>query len=100
MGGSTSSPCSLSVSERLQSHPCSFPEHCCSSATSSAGMQGRAKKIIKEQQKFNTVLFACFILDVLECLSKLSILFQKDNVTLTLAKDGLEHTLHFSLQPC
>ena len=61
-------------------------------ATSSADMQGRARKIIKEQEKFNTVLFACFILDVLECLSKLSMLFQKDNVTLTLAKDGLEHT--------
>lgn len=60
-------------------------------ATSSADMQGRARKIIKEH-KFNTVLFACFILDVLECLSKLSMLFQKDNVTLTLAKDGLEHT--------
>ena len=61
-------------------------------ATSSADKQGRARKIIKEQEKFNTVLFACFILDVLECLSKLSMLFQKDDVTLSLAKDGLEHT--------
>ena len=61
-------------------------------ATSSAAMHGRARKIIKRQEKFNTVLFACFILDVLESLGKLSMLFQKDNVTSTLAKDGLEHT--------
>ena len=39
-------------------------------ATSSGDMQGRARKIAKEQEKFNTILFACFILDVLECLSK------------------------------
>ena len=57
-------------------------------ATSSVDMQGRARKITKEQEKFNTVLFACFILDVFECLSKPSKLFQKDDVTLTLARDG------------
>ena len=61
-------------------------------ATSSLDMQGRARKILKEQEKFKSVLFANFMLDVLECLSKLSKLFQKDDVTLTLAKDGLECT--------
>ena len=61
-------------------------------AASSGDMQGRARKITKEQEKFNTVLFAYFILDVLGSLRKLSMLFQKDDVTLTLAKDGLEHT--------
>ena len=55
-------------------------------------MQGRARKILKEQEKFKSGLFANFMLDVLECLSKLSKLFQKDDVTLTLAKDGLECT--------
>jgi len=61
-------------------------------ATSSLDMQGRARKILKEQENFKSVLFANFMLDVLECLSKLSKLFPKDNVTLTLAKDGLECT--------
>lgn len=41
-------------------------------ATSSLDMQGRARKILKEPEKFKSVLFASFMLDVLECLSKLS----------------------------
>lgn len=60
-------------------------------AISSLDMQGRAK-ILKEQEKFKSVLFANSMLDVLECLSKLSKLLQKDYVTLTLAKDGLQCT--------
>ena len=41
-------------------------------ATSSIEMQGRAKKILKQQEKFKT---ANFMVDVLDCLSKLSSLF-------------------------
>ena len=62
-------------------------------ATSSTEMQGRAKKILKQQEKFKTVLFANFMVDVLDCLSKLSSLFQKDAITLTAAKDGLDNTI-------
>lgn len=62
-------------------------------ATSSIEIQGRAKKILKQQEKFNTVLFANFMVDVLDCLSKLSSLFQKDAITSTAAKDGLDNTI-------
>ena len=46
-------------------------------ATSSIEMQGRAKKILKQQEKFITVLFADFMVDVLDCLSKLVLYFRK-----------------------
>lgn len=60
-------------------------------STSSTEMQGRAKKILKEQEKFTTVIFANFTLNVLNCLSNLSALFQKD-ITSTEAKDGFDNT--------
>lgn len=62
-------------------------------ATSSTEMHGRAKKILKEQEKFTTVIFTNFMVGVLDCLSKLSSLFQKDRITLTQAKDGLDNTI-------
>ena len=62
-------------------------------ATSSTEMHGRAKKILKEQEKFTTVIFTNFMVGVLDCLSKLSSLFQKDGITLTQAKDGLDNTI-------
>jgi len=46
-------------------------------ATSSIEMQGRAKKILEQQEKFITVLFADFMVDVLDCLSKLVLYFRK-----------------------
>ena len=84
--GATFASSSQGFSQGLQSNQNLF-QYC-----SSTEMQGRAKKILKEQEKFTTVIFANFTLDVLNCLSNLSALFQKD-ITLTEAKDGLDNTI-------
>lgn len=61
--------------------------------TSRTEMKERTKKILKEQQKYVTVLFINFMVDVFECISQLSSLSQREDITLTGAKNGLQRTV-------
>lgn len=58
----------------------------------SAVMQGRARKITTQMSDFKQVLFMHFMLDALDVVSHLSLVMQKDAVTLAEVKDSIERT--------
>lgn len=58
----------------------------------SAVMQGRARKTTKQMSDFKQVLFMHFMLDTLDVVSRLSLVMQKDAVTLAEVKDSIERT--------
>ncbi|XP_067029584.1 zinc finger protein 862-like [Acropora muricata] len=58
----------------------------------SAAMQGRAPKTTKQMSDFKQVLFMHFMLDTLDVVSRLSLVMQKDAVTLAEVKDSIERT--------
>ena len=58
----------------------------------SAAMQGRARKTTKQMSDFKQVLFMHFMLDTLDVVSRLSLVMQKDAVTLAEVKDSIERT--------
>ena len=58
----------------------------------SAVMQGRARKITTQMSDFKQVLFMHFMLDALDVVSHLSLVMQKDTVTLAEVKDSIECT--------
>ena len=58
----------------------------------SAAMQGRARKTTKQMSDFKQVLFMHFMLDTLDVVSHLSLVMQKDAVTLAEEKDSIERT--------
>ncbi|XP_068749056.1 zinc finger protein 862-like [Montipora capricornis] len=58
----------------------------------SAAMQGRARKTTKQMSDFKQVLFMHFMLDTLDVVSRLSLVMQKDAVTLAEVKDSIECT--------
>ena len=60
--------------------------------TSSVEMRGRARKTLNVLSSFRDLLFINFMLDVLAVLKALSLLFQKDNIVISAAKDGLYST--------
>ena len=53
-------------------------------------MQGRATNIVRKLENLFTVGFIHLMLDFIEVLSKVSLLFQRNDITLAAAKDGLE----------
>lgn len=55
-------------------------------------MQGRARKITTQMSDFKQVLFMHFMLDALDVVSHLSLVMQKDAVTLAEVKDSIERT--------
>ena len=55
-------------------------------------MQGRARKTTKQMSDFKQVLFMHFMLDTLDVVSRLSLVMQKDAVTLAEVKDSIERT--------
>lgn len=58
----------------------------------SAAMQGGAPKTTKQMSDFKQVLFMHFMLDTLDVVSRLSLVMQKDAVTLAEVKDSIERT--------
>ena len=56
----------------------------------SADMQGRATNIVRKLENLFTVGFIQLMLDFIEVLPKVSLLFQCNDITLAAAKDGLE----------
>lgn len=56
----------------------------------SADMQGRATNIVRKLENLFTVGFIHLMLDFIEVLSKVSLLFRRNDMTLAAAKDGLE----------
>lgn len=55
-------------------------------------MKGRAKLILKSLKQYSTLLFIHLMLDILQELKHLSLLFQKDGLTLQMVSDGLQTT--------
>lgn len=60
--------------------------------TSSVEMRGRARKTLNVLSNFRNLLFIHLMLDVLAVLKALSLLFQRDNIVISAAKDGLYST--------
>ena len=56
----------------------------------SADIQGRATNIVRKLENLFTIGFIHLMLDFIEVLSKVSLLFQHNDITLAAAKDGLE----------
>ncbi|XP_056464859.1 zinc finger protein 862-like [Gadus chalcogrammus] len=61
----------------------------------SAAMKGRAKLMLKSLKQYSTLLFIHLMLDILHELKQLSLLFQKDGLTLQMVSDGLQTTCMF-----
>ncbi|CAL8234542.1 unnamed protein product, partial [Boreogadus saida] len=55
-------------------------------------MKGRAKLMLKSLKQYSTLLFIHLMLDILQELKQLSLLFQKDGLTLQMVSDGLQTT--------
>jgi len=53
-------------------------------------MQGRPTNIVRKLENLFTVGFIHLMLDFIEALSKVSLLFQRNDITLAAAKDGFE----------
>lgn len=60
--------------------------------TSSVEMRGKARKTLNMLSNFRNLLFIHLMLDVLAVLKALSLLFQRDNIVISAAKDGLYST--------
>ncbi|KAJ8375727.1 hypothetical protein SKAU_G00063070 [Synaphobranchus kaupii] len=58
----------------------------------SAAMKGRAKLVQKSLKQYKMLLFIHLMLDVLQELKQLSLLFQRDGLTLQMVSDGLQTT--------
>ncbi|KAL2087967.1 hypothetical protein ACEWY4_016795 [Coilia grayii] len=56
----------------------------------SAAMKGRSKLIMTSLKQYSTLLFIHLMLDLLQELKHLSLLFQKDGLTLQMVSDGLK----------
>lgn len=56
----------------------------------SAAMKGRAKLIMTSLKQYSTLLFIHLMLDLPQELKHLSLLFQKDGLTLQMVSDGLQ----------
>ena len=67
-------------------------ENTISENTSSVEMRGRARKTLNVLSNFRNLLFIHLMLDVLAVLKALSLLFQRDNIVISAAKDGLYST--------
>ena len=61
----------------------------------SVAMKGRAKLMLKSLKQYSTLLFIHLMLDILHELKQLSLLFQKDGLTLQMVSDGLQTTCMF-----
>ena len=59
---------------------------------SSATMQGRAQNVIAKLESYKHVAFMFFMLDILDELQKLSLIFQKDEVVVSDVQNALERT--------
>ena len=59
---------------------------------SSATMQGRAQNVIAKLESYKHVAFMFFMLDILDELQKLSLIFQKDEVAVSDVQNALERT--------
>nr|XP_033948165.1 zinc finger protein 862-like [Pseudochaenichthys georgianus] len=55
-------------------------------------MKGRASHTVKGLKQFKTVIFVHLLLDILSELKDLSLLFQRDGLTLQMVSDGLQKT--------
>ena len=55
-------------------------------------MKGRASHTVKALKQFKTVIFVHLLLDILSELKDLSLLFQRDGLTLQMVSDGLQKT--------
>ena len=60
--------------------------------TSSVEMRGRGRKTVNVLSNFRNLLFIHLTLDVLAVFKALSLLFQRDNIVISAAKDGLYST--------
>jgi len=58
----------------------------------SAAMKGRAKLVQHTLKQYNMLLFIHLMLDVLQELKHLSLLFQQEGLTLQMVSDGLQTT--------
>ncbi|KAJ8412699.1 hypothetical protein AAFF_G00116500 [Aldrovandia affinis] len=58
----------------------------------SAAMKGRAKLVQQSLKQYKMLLFIHLMLDVLQELKQLSLLFQRDGLTLQIVSDGLQTT--------
>ncbi|KAJ8404082.1 hypothetical protein AAFF_G00344320 [Aldrovandia affinis] len=58
----------------------------------SAAMKGRAKLVQQSLKQYKMLLFIHLMLDVLQELKQLSLLFQRDSLTLQIVSDGLQTT--------
>ena len=67
-------------------------ENTTSENTSSVKMRGRARNTVNVLRNFRNLLFIHLMLDVLAVLKALSLLFQRDNIVISAAKDGLYST--------
>ena len=59
---------------------------------SSVEMRGRARNTVNVLRNFRNLLFIHLMLDVLAVFKALSLLFQRDNIVISAAKDGLYST--------
>ena len=67
-------------------------ENTISENTSSVEMRGRARNTVNVLRNFRNLLFIHLMLDVLAVFKALSLLFQRDNIVISAAKDGLYST--------
>ena len=58
----------------------------------SALMKGRARAIHRSLTQYKMVMFIHLVLDILQELKQLSLLFQRDGLTLQMVSDGLQTT--------
>ena len=59
---------------------------------SSATLQGRARNVVAKLESYKNLAFMFFMLDILDELQKVSLLFQKDEVAVSDVKNSLERT--------
>ena len=64
-------------------------ENTISENTSSIEMRGRARNTVNVLRNFRNLLFIHLMLDVLAVFKALSLLFQRDNIVISAAKDGV-----------
>ena len=67
-------------------------ENTVSENTSSVEMRGRARNTVNVLRNFRNLLFIHLMLDVLAVFKAISLLFQRDNIVISAAKDGLYST--------